>query len=176
MAKQLEMTIFPAVKSPVITGYTPSAVSSTAINNVTGDAADNVQTITYTPNKETATIKYVDQTTGKTLQNVTINGVYNGTTAYDVNSVIQNYEKQGYVLVNNGVPANGITFNKDGVTPTYTVTLKHGTTTYTSTNNPANLDLSNTVTHTIHYVYSAGGQAQPDNVQKIDIYPDGNKG
>ena len=158
---------FPAVKSPVIMGYTPSAVSSTAINNVTGDAADNVQTITYTPNKETATIKYVDQTTGKTLQTVSVNGVYNGTTSYNANSVIQNYEKQGYVLVNNGVPANGITFNKDGVTPTYTVTLKHGTTTYTSTNNPANLDLSNTVTHTIHYVYSTGGQAQPDNTQKL---------
>ena len=158
---------FPAVKSPVITGYTPSAVSSTAITNVTGDSANNVQTITYTPNKETATVKYVDQTTGKTLQTVTVSGVYNGTIAYDANSVIQGYEKQGYVLVNNGVPANGITFNKDGVTPTYTVTLKHGTTTYTSTNNPENLDLSNTVTHTIHYVYSKGGQAQPDNVQKL---------
>src|SRR5699024_1108594 len=29
------------------------------------------------------------------------------------------------------------------------------------------LDLSNTVTHTVHYVYSTGGQAQPDNTQKI---------
>ena len=158
---------FPAVKSPTITGYTPSATASTAVNNVTESTPDNVQTITYTPNKETATVKYVDQTTGKTLQTVTVNGVYDGTTAYDPTSVIQGYEKQGYVLVNNGVPANGITFSQDGVTPTYTVTLKHGTTTYTSTNNPAGLDLSNTVTHTVHYVYSTGGQAQPDNTQKI---------
>ena len=158
---------FPAVKSPTITGYTPSATASTAINNVTESTPDNVQTITYTPNKETATVKYVDQTTGKTLQTITVNGVYDGTTAYDPTSVIQGYEKQGYVLVNNGVPANGITFSQDGVTPTYTVTLKHGTTTYTSTNNPAGLDLSNTVTHTVHYVYSTGGQAQPDNTQKI---------
>ena len=158
---------FPAVKSPTITGYTPSATASTAVNNVTESTPDNVQTITYTPNKETATVKYVDQTTGKTLQTVTVNGVYDGTTAYDPTSVIQGYEKQGYVLVNNGVPANGITFSQDGVTPTYTVTLKHGTTMYTSTNNPAGLDLSNTVTHTVHYVYSTGGQAQPDNTQKI---------
>ena len=158
---------FPAVKSPTITGYTPSATASTAVNNVTESTPDNVQTITYTPNKETATVKYVDQTTGKTLQTITVNGVYDGTTAYDPTSVIQGYEKQGYVLVNNGVPANGITFSQDGVTPTYTVTLKHGTTTYTSTNNPAGLDLSNTVTHTVHYVYSTGGQAQPDNTQKI---------
>ena len=158
---------FPAVKSPTITGYTPSATASTAVNNVTESTPDNVQTITYTPNKEMATVKYVDQTTGKTLQTVTVNGVYDGTTAYDPTSVIQGYEKQGYVLVNNGVPANGITFSQDGVTPTYTVTLKHGTTTYTSTNNPAGLDLSNTVTHTVHYVYSTGGQAQPDNTQKI---------
>ena len=158
---------FPAVKSPTITGYTPSAVSSTAVDNVTESTPDNVQTITYTPNKETATVKYVDQTTGKLLQTVTVNGAYGETTAYDPTSVIQGYEKQGYVLVNNGVPANGITFSQDGVTPTYTVTLKHGTTTYTSTNNPAGLDLSNTVTHTVHYVYSTGGQAQPDNTQKI---------
>ena len=158
---------FPAVKSPTITGYTPGATASTAVNNVTESTPDNVQTITYTPNKETAMVKYVDQTTEKMLQTVTVNGVYDGTTAYDPISVIQGYEKQGYVLVNNGVPANGITFSQDGVTPTYTVTLKHGTTTYTSTNNPAGLDLSNTVTHTVHYVYSTGGQAQPDNTQKI---------
>src|SRR5699024_3638823 len=158
---------FPAVKSPTITGYTPSTTASTAVDNVTESTPDNVQTITYIPNKETATVKYVDQTTGKTLQTVTVNGVYDGTTAYDPTSVIQGYEKQGYVLVNNGIPANGITFSQDGVTPTYTVTLKHGTTTYTSTNDPAGLDLSNTVTHTVHYVYSTGGQAQPDNTQKI---------
>ena len=158
---------FPAVKSPAITGYTPNAAESTPVDNVTESTPDNVQTITYTPNKETATVKYVDQTTGKTLQTVTVNGVYDGTTAYDPTSVIQGYEKKGYVLVNNGVPTSGITFSQDGVTPTYTVTLKHGTTTYTSTNNPNNLDLSNTVTHTIHYVYSTGGQAQPDNTQKI---------
>ncbi|MFK5676526.1 mucin-binding protein [Ligilactobacillus sp. LYQ60] len=44
---------FPAVTSPTITGYTPSATQSSAVD-VTESSADDTQTITYTANKEHA--------------------------------------------------------------------------------------------------------------------------
>ena len=145
---------FNAVTSPKITGYTANPQVVSAVTNVTAGSKNITVGVTYTPNQETATIQYVDQTTNKVLNTVTVNGVYNGTTAYDPTSVIQSYEKQGYVLVKNGVPADGITFTQDGTPQVYTVTLKHNITQDTPSDNPDNIaNLSDTVTQTITYIY-----------------------
>ncbi|WP_309432094.1 mucin-binding protein, partial [Bacillus thuringiensis] len=50
---------------------------------------------------------------------------------YNTSDTIKNLENKGYVLVHNGFP-DGVTFdNDDSTIQTYTVILKHGTTTVT---------------------------------------------
>ena len=159
---------FPAVTSPTITGYTPSQATSTVVNDVTGNSSNNVQVITYTPDQESATVEYLDQTTGKVLSTVHLTGDYNSTSSYRTASAIQQYEALGYQLVSNNYPTNGVKFNQN--VQTFQVVLKEGTTTYTPSNNPKQLTLTNTVTQTITYVYSTGGTAAPTKTTTITLY------
>ena len=59
-------------------------------------SADSSQTIIYTPNQEQATVTYVDQTTGQTIDNVTLNDAYGTTSNYSPTSEINTLENEGY--------------------------------------------------------------------------------
>ncbi|MFP7774906.1 mucin-binding protein, partial [Ligilactobacillus sp. LYQ112] len=158
---------FPAVTSPTITGYTPSAAQSSAVD-VTESSADDTQTITYTANKEHAVVNYVDDATGKTVASETVDGTFGGTTTYDPTSEENTLKNDGYTIGSNDLPSGDkITFTQDGQVPTYTVHLNEGTTTYTPSNNPDGLELTHTVHQTIHYVYSDGSQAAPDATRDV---------
>ena len=145
---------FEPVTTPAITGYTPSAAASAAVDDVTAATPDNVQTITYTPNQEKITVTYVDETTGKQLHVDTLNGAYNTTSSYSPDTEIAALEKEGYVLDKNGYPQGGAKFDVDGKVLNYTITFKHGTTTETPESNPDKLTLTKTVTRTITYTYA----------------------
>ncbi len=119
---------FPSVVSPTITGYTPNPTATTAVDNLTGTSANNVQTVTYSPNQEKATVTFVDETTGKTLQTVTLTGAYGTTDSYNPQSVIQQYEAQGYEVSSDNYPANGVDFDEDGKVQNFTIGLTHKTT------------------------------------------------
>ena len=158
---------FEPVTSPTITGYTPSAAASTAVDDVTADTPNNVQTITYTPNQEKITVTYVDETTGKELHVDTLTGAYNTTSDYSPADEIAALEKQGYVLDQDGYPQGGAKFDTDGKVVNYTITFKHGTTTETPSSNPDGLDLTKTVTRTIKYQYANGDQAEQPVTQTV---------
>ena len=79
---------FPQEVSPTITGYTPSVAQTAAIAVKPGDQ-NSTQTVVYTPNQEKITVTYIDQTTGKTLQVVTLTGAYNTKANYDPQQQIQ---------------------------------------------------------------------------------------
>lgn len=64
-----------------------------------------------------------------------------------------NNSGQGYVLVSDGYPTNGVVYDQDGVVKSYEVHLTHGTTENTE---------SSKVNETIHYVYSDGSKAADD--------------
>ena len=83
--------------------------------------------ITYNANQEKAVINYIDETDWqKRLDSVSVSGAFGSTDKYDPSALIKQYQAKGYVLVNNGVPTNGIQFNQDGKQLTYDVTFKHG--------------------------------------------------
>ncbi|MEE6705374.1 mucin-binding protein, partial [Limosilactobacillus reuteri] len=147
-------TSFDSKSSPVIPGYTASKPASDSVDGLTQDSKDNVQTITYTPNQEAANVTYIDDTAGKTLSTKDLTGDYGSTDPYRTGDTIADYEKQGYQLVSDNYPTNGVVYNQDGVVQSYEVHLTHGTT-QTSENQ--------TVNETIHYVYKNGGKAADDH-------------
>ena len=162
---------FDQVQSPVIEGYTPSAAQSSAVVVRPGDP-DNVQTIKYTANKEHATINFVDDTNNKVLDTVNLTGAFDSKATFDMANALKQLQAHGYVIGQNNYPADGNVFNKDGVNQVFTVHVTEGTTHYTTSNNPENLELSDTVTQTIHYVFADGTQAAKDVVKTVSFTRD----
>ncbi|WP_268869695.1 KxYKxGKxW signal peptide domain-containing protein (plasmid) [Paucilactobacillus suebicus] len=114
---------FSSVTSPTITGYTPDKGQVDGVNNVTADTADIVDTVTYTANKETANVTYIDDTTGEVLSTANLSGDYGTTDSYRTADTIQNYESEGYSLVSDDYPSDGVVYDEDGTVKSYEVTL-----------------------------------------------------
>ena len=146
-------TSFDSKNSPVIPGYTASKPASDSVDGLTHDSKDNVQTIIYTANQESAKVTYIDDTTGKTLSTKDLTGDYGSTDPYRTGDTIADYEKQGYQLVSDNYPTNGVVYNQDGTVQSFEVHLTHGTTQTSE---------SQTVNETIHYVYKNGDKAADD--------------
>ncbi|MDD7120886.1 MAG: MucBP domain-containing protein [Limosilactobacillus reuteri] len=156
-----DKTSFDAKVSPVIAGYTASQASSTAVTGLTQDSQDNVQTIVYAPNAETANVTYIDDTTGKTLSTKDLSGAYGTTDPYRTNDTIAGYENAGYKLVSDNYPTSGVTYNEDSTVQSFQVHLTHSTTLTNETK---------IVTETIHYVYKNGTSAHVDYQAKPLIF------
>ncbi|WP_457922186.1 mucin-binding protein [Levilactobacillus brevis] len=91
--------------------------------------SDNLDfTVTYTSNQEAANVTYIDDTTGKTLSAKDLTGDYGSTDPYRTGDTIADYEKQGYQLVSDNYPTNGVVYNQDGTVQSFEVHLTHGTT------------------------------------------------
>ncbi|EPC78800.1 hypothetical protein Lpp126_06335, partial [Lacticaseibacillus paracasei subsp. paracasei Lpp126] len=92
---------FKAVTSPTITGYTPDKTSSDAVNDVTADSKDNVQTITYKKNpvvKGTVNVKYIDdkgKDLGQTAMSGDVGTNYDVLADADVKAEIATLKQQG---------------------------------------------------------------------------------
>ena len=178
---------YPAVASPVITGYTADKPNVTSTDSVTGTDLDTVVIVTYKVNTEKATVAYVDTTTGQTLYIADVKGDYNTQSTYRTAETIAKYVKAGYELVGDNYPTNGIMFDEDGTVKSYTVTLKHKLVTVTPADpgtpgqpiDPANpagpkypagttaADLTTSVSQTIKYQYQNSAVASADNVQTV---------
>ncbi|WP_458032034.1 mucin-binding protein [Limosilactobacillus fermentum] len=146
-------TSFASVTSPTIKGYTPDQAQIDTITGITADSADIEKTVTYVANKETAKVTYIDDTTGKTLSSQDLSGDYGTTDSYRTTNSIKGYESQGYQLVSDNYPTNGVVYNQDGTVQSFEVHLTHGTTQTSE---------SQTVNETIHYVYKNGDKAADD--------------
>ena len=93
---------------------------------------------------QTATITYIDDTTGKVLHTDNINGQINSTSKYSPTSdqysgsstigydnprttkTIGDYEKEGYVLVSNNFPTNGAKFTDDNQVQNFEIHFAQG--------------------------------------------------
>ncbi|WP_306819593.1 mucin-binding protein [Limosilactobacillus reuteri] len=165
---------------PNVPGYTPS------VPTVTPTDPGKDTPVPYTPivNDQTAVVNYVDQDNNNaqiaTSGNLT--GKPGSVINYSTADQIKQLEDQGYVLVSDGFPAGAVFDDDDNTTQTYTVVLKHGTTTFKpdkpgTPGEPINpnypdgpkvtnedVDYLKDVKFTIHYV-GAGNDNPADNVQ-----------
>ncbi|MCW4388159.1 mucin-binding protein [Limosilactobacillus oris] len=145
---------FAAQQSPTISGYTPDQASVPAQTATVTSAnfdqnLDVEKTVTYQANQQTATISYVDDTTGKTLGTAKASGHYGDQIEFTTApaTVIRQYQDQHYDLVANPFAA-GTSYQADDQQNQFTVHFKHHLRTQTQTQ---------TVSRTINYL------AQADN-------------
>ena len=175
---------------PQYEGYTPK------INGVpvgpdgfipTDPGKDTI--VVYTADDQKANVKYIDDTTGKTLKTTPLSGKTNAKSGYTTANDIQTYKDLGYVLVSDSTNGAEIVFdNDDKNDQTFEVHLKHDTVTVTpdkpgkpgtpinpgqgSASYPDGTDkagLTDTVNRTITYVMSDGSKA-PDAVKDTLSY------
>ncbi|MBU7460902.1 MULTISPECIES: mucin-binding protein [Lactiplantibacillus] len=178
---------YQTVVSPVITGYTADKLSVAGQDSVTGASDNTTIVVTYQLNQETATVTYVDGTTGETLEPKTLTGDYQTLSDYQTADTIAKYLDMGYQLASDNFPTSGQIFDEDGVVQTYTVTLTHKLVTVTpddpgypgepidpdNPNGPTypvgttTADLTKSIRQTINYRYQNGSQAAADNVQTV---------
>lgn len=153
---------YAVVESPIIAGYTPNA---TRVAGVTVSAQDteSQQTVTYQANLETATVTYIDATTGHRLgTSVTLTGRFGTQVDYQPTTMIAQYTQAGYVLIGSDYPARGVTFNQAGVVQKYTVYLAHNKIAITAPD-----QLTKTITQTVHYQDQAGHTLQADTIRTL---------
>ena len=183
-------TSFASVTSPTIKGYTPDQAQIDTITGITADSADIEKTVTYVANKEAAKVTYIDDTTGKTLSSQDLSGDYGTTDSYRTADSIKGYEDQGYELVSDNYPTNGVVYNQDGTVQSFEVHLTHGTTPVGPNNpqtpgepiNPDNPDgpkwpegtdkssLTQTVIRTVNYLDKQTGKVVAKQVTEQVTY------
>lgn len=118
----------------------------------------------YTPIQGSVVITYIDDTTGKILHNVIVNGNDGTLVNYDPQPLIKQYEKAGYQLVHDGYPTNVMFSNQQ---QHFEIHFDEGMITYTPSNNPRHLDLTHTFTRTVNYVDHNGQYLLPSIVQTL---------
>ncbi|WP_174853273.1 mucin-binding protein [Streptococcus suis] len=161
------------VDSPAIQGYTPNMANVPALT-VNADTEDQSVVVIYTPDIQKASVTYIDETTGATLEITNLTGETDAPIDYTTADRIAYYESIGYELVSDNYP-NGVVYDKDGnVTQEFQVVLKHIETPVTP-DDPTNpkdgstLELSRTVTRTIEYKYftEKGEEASATVIQTV---------
>ena len=105
-------------------------VSEKTQGNPNGSYVDGTNEIYYyyQISKESAKVTYIDDTTGTKLSSQDLTGAYGSTDPYRTGDTIVDYEKQGYQLVSDNYPTNGVVYNQDGTVQSFEVHLTHGTT------------------------------------------------
>ncbi|MGQ7463079.1 mucin-binding protein, partial [Streptococcus suis] len=130
----------------------------------------------YTPDAQKATVTYIDETTGQTLEVEEVTGTSDSPIGYTTADRIAYYESIGYELVSDDYPTDAV-YDKDGnVTQEFTVVLKQ-IVTPVNPDNPVNpkdntpLELTQTVTRTIEYKYidENGQEASATVTQTADF-------
>ncbi|MCS6158184.1 mucin-binding protein, partial [Lactiplantibacillus plantarum] len=116
---------FEAVDSPLITGYTADSTSIAGNPAVVWQDDDTTIPVTYTVNKEYATVTYFDQTDNKVIKTEPLQGAYGTTDAYRTADTIAAYENAGYQLYRDDYPTAGVIYDQDGSVQKYQVTLVH---------------------------------------------------
>ncbi|MGO3118146.1 MAG: mucin-binding protein, partial [Levilactobacillus brevis] len=136
-------------------GYALAPNTGLAYNGTLTDQGGTV-TYLYLAKNATATVTYIDTTTGSVLYTENLTGMLDTQSSYQTADTIANYVKKGYVLVSDDYPTSGTIFSKDGTN--YTVRLAHATDVTPETK---------TVTQTVHYQDSTGKPLHADTVNTI---------
>ena len=145
---------FATVESPTIPGYTPdqTAIDGVAVN--ADSPAQTEKTVTYTADAQKATVTYIDDTTGKTLDTKTLTGNSDTQSDYTTKDTIKKYTDQHYALVSDDTKGQPITFDHDDKSDqTFVVHFKHDT---------QDANDSRTKTLIVHYQYADKNKAADD--------------
>ena len=149
---------------PAIPGYTASQ-SQVAKETVTGTTKDQTVNVSYTPDAQKLSVKFVDDTTGQVLKTVTKTGVTNAAAGYNTQSDIQSYEGQHYVLVSDSSNGANLVFDdNDSTDQAYEVHLKHGT---------HQIDEHHTIMQTVHYIATDHVSVPDDHTVSVQFDRDG---
>ena len=155
---------FDAVPTPVKTGYTPD-VQTVPAETVTPGSSNIRKVVTYTPDAQKLSVKFIDDTTGQVLKTIAKTGVTNAAAGYNTQSDIHSYEGQHYVLVSDSSHGANLIFdNNDSVDQAYEVHLKHGT-------HP--IDEHHTITQTVHYTSTDHADVPDDHTTSVQFDRDG---
>mgnify|MGYP004700967595 FL=1 len=139
-----------------IPGYSFKEVTGSPVSGQY-TANDQAVTYVYTRNQGNADVKYIDDTDNQVLSTKNLSGNTGDKADYSTAETIQNYENQGYELVKDNYPKDGVTYTDD--TQHYEVHLSHKITETTE---------SKTVNETVHYVYQDGTKAS-DNYKATPV-------
>ena len=151
---------FSTVKVPTVTGYTPDRTEIPSVDVHFGDH-DIDEAVIYTPDSETAQIKYIDDVTGNVLLTDNTTGDYGSTIEFDHNpsSQINQYESQGYKLVSNSYGDQTHQFSATPSDNQFEVHLTHQT---------KDVSRTKTVTRTMNYVDAqTGNKLRPSDKQTL---------
>lgn len=155
---------FDVAISPIVKGYTPDR-QQVVDNNIAHDHADIIETVTYSPDAQTAVVTYIDDTTGKTLLTKTITGVSDQDSGYSAHEQIQSYINRGYQVVSDGTNGGNVIFDHiDNVNQQIEVHLAH-------TYEPAHQD--DQVIR--HIVVEDPHNGSSTTTQRVDVHRDGTR-
>lgn len=157
--------ILPPCQVPKIPGYRPDK-SQVAQATVKFGDPDSSITVTYKANAQVIKVNFIDDTTGKTLDSKSLDGVSDADANYNTKVDINNYEKQHYVLVSDSSDGKDLIFDHDDqATQSYDVHFTHDT-------NPDSRQ--DTVTRTITYT-GAGNKTPSAVTQSVHFTQAGTK-
>lgn len=157
--------ILHAYPVPKIPGYRPdkSLVEKATVKY--GDPNSSI-TVTYKANAQVIKVNFIDDTTGKTLDSKSLDGVSDADANYNTKADINNYEKQHYVLVSDSSDGQDLIFDHDDqAMQSYYVHFTHDT-------NPDSRQ--DTVTRTITYT-GAGNKTPSAVTQSVHFTQAGTK-
>lgn len=162
--------------SPLISGY------ETDVHNITPSKPEEDTPVVYRKAIQEATITYIDQTTGTSLESDHVTGKSGEIIEYTTTDKIAFYESRGYELLTDEFPKQAYYDTDTSVTQAWRVTLKHKTV-IVGSRNPHDGDAINPddplspkypskdqwqkdVVATVHYVVSDGNVKAPsDKIQ-----------
>ena len=150
---------------PKIPGYTPDKSQVEQATVKFGDPDSSI-TVTYKANAQVIKVNFIDDTTGKTLDSKSLDGVSDADANYNTKVDINNYEKQHYVLVSDSSDGKDLIFDHDDqAMQSYDVHFTHDT-------NPDSRQ--DTVTRTITYT-GAGNKTPSAVTQSVHFTQAGTK-
>lgn len=159
--------------------YNPeTAASKASAGNTTPSVKNTAGQTSAVDTPQTATVTYIDDTTGQTLGSTdTLTGTAGSTATYSSASRIQTYENEGYSLVSDGT-ANGIVFDSDSTKDQpFSVHLAHKVVSVTpdDPHDVAASDFSANAIRTINYVKASDGSWLGTKTQTMKFSRTGNE-
>lgn len=116
---------FDQIDAPIVAGYTADQKVVTADAQVGQTAQD---TVTYTADTQRAIVRFVDDTTGATLTDLTVTGKTGADIKMTIASdALSQYETAGYEFVSQDVPAHATFDAQTNSDQQFTVHLRHNT-------------------------------------------------
>ena len=108
-------------------GYTPEKTKVARLAHITGDTNDQREVVNFNANTQKAHVHYIDDTTGKKLEDVHVTGKTDEPIKHDSKAKVQSYLDKGYELVSDGFATAGKpSYNAEDEDQHFEVHLKHG--------------------------------------------------